>query len=123
MRFDNRITVNFLIDSTIDTHFTEVPTMLFQPFVENVFVHAFNEHHPNPELTIAFQQNDHHILECTIKDNGKGLASFNKTKLHNSKGITLVKERLQLLQPEIENPITVLHTQEEGTLVTVLLKV
>ncbi len=67
MRFDNRITVNFLIDSTIDTHFTEVPTMLFQPFVENVFVHAFNEHHPNPELTIAFQQNDHHILECTIE--------------------------------------------------------
>ena len=97
--------------------------MVLQPFVENVFVHAFNDNHPNPTLDITFSLRAIHILECQISDNGKGKASFQKNKLHQSKGSSLTSERLSLLQPEIKNPITSVFTETKGTIVTILLKI
>ena len=55
--------------------------MLLQPFVENVFVHAFNENHPNPQLNITFTMKSNELLECKIIDNGNGRASFSKKKI------------------------------------------
>ncbi|MEW5675206.1 histidine kinase [Flavobacterium enshiense] len=123
MRFGNRVTVNIVQDKAIDAPFIEVPTMLLQPFVENVFVHAFNDEHPNPKLDITFRMKARQLLECTISDNGKGKASFQKVKLHKSKALLLAAERLQLLQPEIENPISTDFTEQNGTQIRILLKV
>ena len=122
-RFGNKINVNLSIDSKINAQEIEVPTMLLQPFVENVFVHAFNAEYPNPKLDISFQLNETHVLECRIKDNGKGIASFNKVKLHTSKALQLAEERLRLIQPQISNPITINFTESEGTFVVILLQI
>ena len=122
-RFGNKINVNLSIDSKINAQEIEVPTMLLQPFVENVFVHAFNAEYPNPKLDISFQLNETHVLECRIKDNGKGMASFNKVKLHTSKALQLAEERLRLIQPHISNPITTNFTEFDGTFVVILLQV
>lgn len=97
--------------------------MLLQPFVENVFVHAFNENHPNPQLSITFTMKSTELLECKIIDNGNGKASFSKTKLHESKALKLAQERLKLMQPEIENPITTDFTENEGSIIIIDLKV
>jgi hypothetical protein len=51
---------------------------------------------------------------CTIADNGVGKASFDKKKTHQSKALELTKERLKLMQPEIENAIEV-DFSETGT--------
>lgn len=123
LRFDNKVTINFSIDKEIDLFFVKIPAMVLQPFIENVFVHAFNENHPNPTLDITFTLRAIHILECQISDNGKGKASFQKNKLHQSKGSSLTSERLSLLQPEIKNPITSVFTETKGTIVTILLKI
>src|SRR5690606_12643606 len=40
-RFNNAIKVNIEIDPEIDVYDIEIPTMILQTFVENVFVHAF----------------------------------------------------------------------------------
>lgn len=121
MRFDNRIDCQFQIAPEVDVCFCKIPTMLLQPFVENVFVHAFDASHPNPKLTISFEMVSENILECKIIDNGKGLKESQQTKVHKSKGIELTKERLTLFQGTSVNPITILHTEKEGTIVTIRL--
>lgn len=122
MRFDNRIDFEIQISEEVDTCFTKIPTMLLQPFVENVFVHAFNESSISPKLTITFKMISETILECKIMDNGMGLKASKKTKLHQSKGIQLTKERLSLLQ-DLKNPIEIAFTENSGTTVTILLLV
>lgn len=122
-RFENCITVKFDISPEIDPYLVKVPTMIFQPFVENVFVHAFNSDHSNPMLDISFQLKEAHILECKINDNGKGLASFKKVKLHTSKALQLAEERLRLIQPQILNPIVIDFTDSDGTFVVILIQI
>jgi len=122
MRFDNRIHFEIQAAPEVDTFFTKIPTMLLQPFVENVFVHAFNESSISPKLIISFKMTSESILECKISDNGMGLKAAKKYKLHQSKGIQLTKERLSLLQ-DLKNPIEIAFTEDNGTVVTILLLV
>ena len=49
------------------------------------------------------------------------LKESQQTKVHKSKGIELTKERLTLFQGTSVNPITILHTEKEGTIVTIRL--
>lgn len=122
MRFDNRIDFEIQISEEVDTFSTRIPTMLLQPFVENVFVHAFNESSISPKLIISFRMISETILECKILDNGMGLNAAKKSKLHQSKGIQLTKERLSLLQ-DLKDPIEITFTENNGTEVTILLLV
>ena len=123
MRFDNRIDFEIQISDEVDTYFTKIPTMLLQPFVENVFVHAFNESSIAPKLIISFQLISENILECKIIDNGMSLNATKKSKLHQSKGIQLTKERLSLLQNFKNDSIEIAFTKNQGTTVTILLLV
>jgi hypothetical protein len=123
MRFDNRIETAFCIGAEVDAYHSKIPTMLLQPFVENVFVHAFNASHPSPKLTISFEMLSKNILECKIIDNGMSLNATKKTKIHQSKGIQLTKERLSLLQNSNVNPIDIQLTENKGTTVTIRLTV
>ena len=123
MRFDNRIETEFNIGNEVDVYHSKIPTMLLQPFIENVFVHAFNASHPAPKLTISFEMLSKNILECKIIDNGMSLKASKKTKIHQSKGIQLIKERLSLLQNSNVNPVDIQLTENNGTTVTIRLKV
>ena len=123
MRFDNRIVCEFQIASEVDVDSCEIPTMLLQPFVENVFVHAFDNSHTSPKLIVSFSMIAAHLLECKIIDNGKGFVEKNKHKNRQSKGILLAKERLVLLEVSGENSITIQHNKNSGTAVTIVLKV
>jgi ligand-binding sensor domain-containing protein len=113
LRFGQVITITWHVAPEIDVYEVEVPPMLIQPFVENVFVHAFSSTSTNAQLNISFEIQDS-VLLCTIADNGVGKASFDKKKTHQSKALELTKERLKLMQPEIENAIEV-DFSETGT--------
>lgn len=117
MRFSNRVNVEYLVSNEVDL-LTPFPTMLLQPFVENVFVHAFSSLHPNPRLIISFEMEQNSILLCKIMDNGKGI-STPKSTLHQSKGILLAKERLELLDTKVENVISIENASEGGTVVSI----
>jgi Histidine kinase/Two component regulator propeller len=123
MRFDDRIVFDFDVAPELDVDFYEIPTMLLQPFVENVFVHAFDYSHEHPRLGITFRLLEENILECKIQDNGVGIVVQGTVKTHASKGINLVKERLRLLKGTYENSITILHLPNQGTTVTICLEV
>ena len=117
-RFDNRILFEIQIDQDLDITFAKIPTMLLQPFVENIFKHAFDEDSKHPEFTIAFKILDKNELQIQISDNGKGNSRTSKT--HHSKGIAITKERLKILQPSNLDPIKI-DFSDGGTTVTIQL--
>ena len=118
MRFPYGIEFSLKVEKSIDIHKIEIPPMLIQPFIENVFVHAFDSDSKDSKLTIQFLIVDSE-LNCLIIDNGHG---FDKSKLNNiyeSKGIKLVQERFELFQSNTEN-ITISSEINKGT--SILLK-
>ena len=122
-RFENRIQVVMDVDPTIDTYDIEIPTMLLQTFVENVFVHAFPVTINDPSLKISFQLLADSLLQCKIEDNGIGFSKGSTNKLHQSKGVKLVKERLALMGYDVEEALKIISTKDKGTTVTITLKV
>ena len=117
-RFDNRIQYEIQVDDVIDKEQTEIPTMLLQPFVENIFKHAFDDRYPNPTFKINFKILDKSLLEIVISDNGKGKTKTTKT--HISKGISIAKERLRIMQPTNLDPIKI-DFSANGTTVNIRL--
>ena len=74
--------------------------MIIQPLIENVFVHAFSSESVQPKLDVnIFLKED--ISQATtlyieVKDNGVG-RSNEKINTHLSKGLSIIQERLQLI--------------------------
>ncbi|WP_121346059.1 sensor histidine kinase [Gillisia mitskevichiae] len=122
-RFSNRIKVIIEIDPSIDVYELEIPTMILQTFVENVFVHAFPPSITKPSLTVTFKLMSENVLQCKIADNGIGFSPNSTNSLHNSKGVNLVKERLLLLGHNIDHAVQIESTKNKGTVVTISLKV
>ena len=118
MRFKDAISFKFSVSKTIDAYEVTIPPMLLQPFVENVFVHAFDSNSINPTLEISFTQSDN-LLVCEIKDNGKGMVENKLNKLYASKGIKLVKERIGLLQNDNSDPIVINSSITTGTIIKI----
>ncbi|MNR06457.1 putative sensor-like histidine kinase [compost metagenome] len=122
MRFQNQIAFELFIDEELDLFETEIPPMLIQPFIENVFVHAFDSRSINPKLTLSFKQQDNYLF-CEVIDNGKGIISGGLNKLHTSKGIDLAKERIALFQIDNTNPIVISSQPNQGTTVVLKLQI
>lgn len=101
LRFEGKFEVEWLIDDEVDT-FSEMPSMILQPFVENAINHGLRYKETKGLLTIAAnQKND--ILRCTIRDNGVGraktqLIQSQGIKRHKSRGMSIIEERLKTLQ-------------------------
>ncbi|MFH6970869.1 sensor histidine kinase [Flavobacterium petrolei] len=122
MRLKNKVIVELYIDDDLDLFETEIPPMLIQPFIENVFVHAFDSYSKKPTLKLSFKQIED-FLFCEIKDNGKGMATDNLNKLNTSKGIILVKERIALFQFDIVEAVTISSSLNGGTTVVLKLQI
>ncbi|MBT8295766.1 MAG: histidine kinase, partial [Gramella sp.] len=114
-RFSNAIKVNIEVDPDIDVYDVEIPTMLLQTFVENVFVHAFPAGRDNPKLNISFKLLSENVMQCKIEDNGIGYTPGATSKLHNSKGVSLVQERLSILGYEVDKTIQISSAKNKGT--------
>src|SRR5690606_3087054 len=122
-RFNNAIKVNIEIDPEIDVYDIEIPTMILQTFVENVFVHAFPPAITDPTLKVSFHMLTPGIMQCKIEDNGIGYTLNRGHKLHKSKGVILVKERLALLGYNVEEAVEISSLLNEGTTVKLNLQV
>ena len=85
-----------------------IPPMIIQPLIENVFVHAFSSAINNPILEvniyIKVPVDDANTLYIDVKDNGVG-RSNKKVNTHLSKGLSIIQERLQLINSTNKNSI------------------
>ena len=99
MRFGDK--VKFIINYP-EEHVKDIliPPMIIQPLIENVFVHAFSSSIKNPILEVNIYAEDPiadaKTLYIDVKDNGVG-RSNKKINTHLSKGLSIVQERLQLI--------------------------
>lgn len=108
--------VEFVISTHLNdvTHTIEIPPLLIQPIVENVFIHAFDTQSIDPKIKIEFEsKND--VIICSIIDNGKGFIKDSDSK--QSKGIKLVDERIRLLTGADEKMIQILPNPTGGTII------
>jgi len=121
MRFNNKVLVNFNFEG-LNIDMILISPMLLQPFVENVFIHAFDKDHKNPTLNIKFLLKKT-CLCCEIADNGKGMSKTNSGQIHQSKGLKLVVERLYLLNNNELNNFKIHSEINKGTTVYVNLKI
>lgn len=117
--FSYRITV----EEDIDTEAIMIPGMIIQPFIENAIVHGLAGKKGHRELVIAFSMPSDFYLVCEIRDNGIGREEARRMKKashellhHESKGIRLVKERLDLLSqdPEYRTKVDIIDLKEDS---------
>lgn len=118
LRFNNQITIQIQVDESVDLSAIAIPPMIIQPFVENVFVHAFNSKSVNPKLYISFRLESDFLL-CEINDNGRGMSTSKVKELRQSRGIQLVKERLSLLQVDANFALNLTSIPNQGTMVRI----
>jgi PAS domain-containing protein len=132
MRFQKRFSVEIEIDENIDLEDTEIPPLLIQPYVENAIIHGLSHKKEAGKLLIALKQ-DADVLRCIVEDNGVGreYARIMKEKRptlvqHKSRGMTITRERLTLLNDDEIQGVDVIDLKDEnneaiGTKVEILI--
>ena len=99
MRFGDKVKFNLDFPAEY-IHKIWIPPMIIQPLIENVFVHAFSSTSVEPTLDVNIFLKEDIIkaktLYIVVKDNGVG-RSDEKVNTHLSKGLSIIQERLQLI--------------------------
>lgn len=103
-RFENRFNYNITIDTEIDEDFTMIPTMLYQPIIENAIEHGI-ESVDSGTIDINFSLKDKHI-HCTVLDNGIGYSNTqDATNSHKTSMSTkIIKNRLAYYSKKLRHP-------------------
>jgi len=129
-RFGESFTWQINKSEEIEPEELKIPPMVLQPFVENAIWHGLMPRQTDRALTIYYDLYSEDILQVTLRDNGIGRAASSQLKQnealhkkkHESKGMSMVHQRLQLLQEQYGKPfnatvsdITDLHGQVQGT--------
>ncbi len=100
LRFDGALQYE-IIYHEIDAEETQIPSMVFQPFVENAIKHGLLHKKGEKKLLIQFTKYENYI-ECLVEDNGIGRNASEKInmrqKSHTSFATKATAERLALLQ-------------------------
>lgn len=79
-----------------------VPPMLIQPLVENAIIHGILPKQVKGKIALQFEVQNN-LLYVTITDDGIGIENSKKLKenqveLHKSMALSIIKERLEMLQ-------------------------
>lgn len=114
---------NITIDENIDTYGVDVPSMLFQPIIENSVKHGFTGcQGKKGRITITLEQNDLEII-CILSDNGSGLPEKSSMRKPSSKGLALTRRRLELLYHEYRHRPHMEMISNAATGVTTIIKI
>lgn len=118
------------IDPKIDIFNLEIPSMLFQPFVENAIHHGLLNLDRKGNLLITFKLEENQVIGM-IEDDGVGRKKANEQNLqirkeHVSRGMEIINERIQVLNSMEGLKIDVqiidkmnINNEAEGTLVII----
>ncbi|RZL50277.1 MAG: diguanylate cyclase [Pedobacter sp.] len=124
-RFGEKFIYSINIDPQIDKEETLIPSMLLQPYIENAIWHGIMPKDEGGEVKIDIIQKDEDYLWIKIIDNGIGIKNSLSTKnsAHQSKGMNLTQERMNLLNKIEAKPIQLFVEQNgnSGTTITILI--
>jgi len=91
VRFGDRLTVSFDIDSDIEA--AKIPFLLLQPLVENSIIHGISPHRKKGLIEISCNRQDDYI-NISISDNGKTPKILDDSLFEKGMGLSLTKKRL-----------------------------
>ncbi len=115
LRFGEGFTYEIYTTEEIDPAEIKIPPMMLQPFAENAIWHGLMPKQGEKKLILRFSLFADDTLLATITDNGIGREASAKLKLnngksllqHESKGMQMIHQRLQLLQQQYDKPFEV----------------
>tara|TARA_R110002072_G_scaffold182067_5_gene338256 strand:- start:16485 stop:18278 length:1794 start_codon:yes stop_codon:yes gene_type:complete len=101
LRFQDAFDYEITVDKALDADAVKIPGMLIQPQLENAVWHGLRYREEKGMLKLQFLKEDNHI-KVIVEDNGIGLEKSESLKtgnqkLHSSRGLNNVRERIQLL--------------------------
>ncbi len=111
IRFDNKINLEIIIEEHLNTETIQIPSLIFQPFVENSIWHGLPSKKGVKNISVTLCR-DYGFLKIMISDNGIGrkkAAELKGKKIHKNKsvGINLTKERLKNFSKDFSQDFSV----------------
>lgn len=100
MRFGEKLQWEIVVVDDPDMDELQIPAMILQPFLENALMHGIGPSKTPGTLRLTIERLDRQ-LRITIRDNGIGIGNSKRLRLgngHQSRGMELIRRRLQLLQ-------------------------
>ncbi|MEJ7558926.1 MAG: two-component regulator propeller domain-containing protein [Pedobacter sp.] len=122
-RFGGKLNYKITVDPLIDREETLIPSMILQPYIENAIWHGImpKEEGGTIDVVISLTSNDKLLIQ--VKDDGVGIDNSLREKKgeHISKGMSLTKERINLLNQVGSNPIQmdIRQNGDSGTFVSI----
>lgn len=114
LRFDQSFSYEITVDDSLANDEVLLPSLMVQPFAENAIWHGLLHKEGDKKLSIRFSNSSDEFLTCIIEDNGIGRArsaeiQSNKisSSVHISKGVGIIRERLDLMQQKTGKPARV----------------
>ena len=107
MRFEKSFDYTIEIEEDLEIDEILIPAMLLQPYVENSLWHGLMHKDNDRRVSICFRKLNEDVFQCIVDDNGIGRKKAfelkeqqSKTKRHVSRGMSITKDRLDLLQKQ-----------------------
>jgi tetratricopeptide (TPR) repeat protein len=131
LRFQDQFDYEIVVDEQLDTDTIFIPNMIIQPHLENAIWHGLRYLEHKGRLVLKFK-NENNKLVVVIDDDGIGLTRSKELKtvnqkVHESRGLTNTKERIQLLNElykhNISFEITEKKSPQSGTVVRIELPI
>lgn len=120
---------SFTYKIDIDSEIHRIPPMLIQPFLENAIIHGLASKAKNGIILLSIKHFNHNWMKVVVEDNGIGraAATLKRKKDHESKGIRIIKDRLNQLD-RFSNKEKITYTdlfddknKPSGTKVTIMI--
>ena len=124
-RFGDKFNYTLHIADDIDQDETMIPSMILQPYIENAIWHGIMPQEDGGNISIVIEHHSPEALLIQIIDDGVGIDNSLKVKTekHESKGMSLTQERINLINEIEANPIqiTICQNGDSGTIIAILL--
>lgn len=117
LRFKDKFSFEIFVDHSIEIESTTIPNMLIQPHLENAIWHGLRYKETAGLLSLQFLRRENGIL-IRIEDDGIGLTRSHEIKtknqrVHESRGLTNIDERIRLLNELYNTNISYCITEKE----------
>ncbi|GGD18261.1 tetratricopeptide repeat-containing sensor histidine kinase [Flavobacterium orientale] len=125
LRFQDKFEYEIVVDEKLDSDAILVPNMLIQPHLENAIWHGLRYRETIGKLKVTFAE-ENQLIKVSIEDDGIGVEKSRELKtqnqkVHESRGLNNVEERINLLNDLYHQQISYTissGTDGNGTLVT-----
>ncbi|EPR70075.1 DNA-binding response regulator/sensor histidine kinase [Winogradskyella psychrotolerans RS-3] len=132
IRFSNEIDFTIMVDPSINTEITKLPSLVLQPFLENSLWHGLSSKSNNKKIILNVRKNSPNFITVEIIDNGIGRIASKKINdrnrlERNSVGIDITKARLANFSEAFQNSYTLdiedLYENEKPSGTKIILKI